>query len=76
MIEIKDIKEDPERLNMELHHSYYNTGYAQGVADTKERIYKAIAEIRQIALEEPQVMVDYALTQAIKIIQKHMEGEE
>ena len=76
MIEIKDIKDHPERLNMELHHSYYNTGYLQGVADTKERIYKAIAEIRQIALADPDVMVDYALTQAVKIIQKHMEGKE
>lgn len=72
----EELKNDPARLNIELNHGYYKTGYLQGVADTKERIYKAIAEIRQIALEDPQVMVDYALTQAVKIVQKYMEGEE
>lgn len=72
----EELKKDPARLNIELNHSYYKTGYLQGVADTKKRIYKAIAEIRQIALEDPQVMVDYALTQAIKIVQKYMEGKK
>ena len=72
----EELKNDPARLNIELNHSYYKTGYLQGVADTKKRIYKAIAEIRQIALEDPQVMVDYALTQAVKIVQKYMEGKE
>ena len=72
----EELKKDPARLNIEINHGYYKTGYLQGVADTKKRIYKAIAEIRQIALEDPQVMVDYALTQAVKIVQKYMEGKE
>ena len=82
MIEIKDIKNDPERLNMELHHSYYNTGYAQGVADTKERIYKAIE--RTTALAEPWYMgrVDgkpsnaVLLETVVKVIRDYMEGKE
>ena len=76
MIEIKEIKDDPEKLKIYTLHSYYEAGYTRGVTDTKERIYKAIAEIRQIALEDPQVMVDYALTQAVKIVQKYMEDEK
>ena len=82
MIEIKDIKEDPEKLKIYTLHSYYDAGYTKGVTDTKERIYKAIERIT--ALAEPWYMgrVDgkasnaVLLETAVKVIRDSMEGEE
>ena len=42
----EELKKDPARLNIEINHGYYNTGYLQGVADTKKRYQKAFEDIR------------------------------
>ena len=82
MIEIKDIKDHPERLKIYTLHSYYDAGYTKGVTDTKKRIYKAIERIT--ALAEPWYMgrTDgkpsnaVLLETAVKVIRDYMEGEE
>ena len=88
MIEIKDIKDHPERLKIYTLHSYYDAGYTKGVADTKKRYRKARAEIAEQRQEvhaeafEGEYKnlfaggVHSGLTTALQIVDKYMEGEE
>lgn len=77
----EELKKDPARLNIELNHSYYKTGYLQGQYDMRKRMYKAIDRIKESA--EPWYMgrVDgkpsnaVLLETAVKIIRDYMEGE-
>lgn len=47
MIEIKDIKNDPEKLKIYTLHSYYEAGYVKGQTDTKKRLYTEIKRMRE-----------------------------
>lgn len=82
MIEIKDIKDEPEKLKIYTLHSYYDAGYVKGQTDTKKRMLKAIDKIKESA--EPWYMgrLDgkpsnaVLLETAVKIIRDYMEGKE
>ena len=76
MIEIKDIKDQPERLKINTLHSYYDAGYTKGVTDTKKRYMKAFedirAEIRSNAFyENPRIQRVIREPDVLQIIDKH-----
>jgi len=72
----EELKKDPARLNIEINHGYYKTGYLQGQYDMMKKVHKAIEEI---FLRKNSVVTSIehpGLKQALEILNKHMEGKE